>query len=93
MAFWTLEQLIVDGGLVPDHLLIPHLRQLSPALWADAAIAGMITSNDQASITCCDAFINLLWKCLHLEGVPERNWWIDTFVGVASQIEEDTTHA
>lgn len=27
-------------------ILIPHLRQPSPALWADAALAGMITHND-----------------------------------------------
>ncbi len=94
MAFWTLEQLLEDNRLVPDHLarkfsqqqifgigstvkaflrsykdqglpweqsgqpsagngalmriapvLIPHLRQPSPALWADAALAGLSHSH------------------------------------------------
>jgi ADP-ribosyl-[dinitrogen reductase] hydrolase len=128
MAFWTLEQLLDDGGLVPDHLarkfaqhqiygigsivraflvshkdqgllweesgqpsagngalmrivpvLIPHLRQPTTALWADAALAGMITHNDRASNACCVAFIHLLWECLRLKQAPEPIWWVDTF--------------
>jgi ADP-ribosylglycohydrolase len=142
MAFWTLEQLIADGGLVPDHLahkftqqkifgigstvkgflrsykdqgisweqsgqpsagngalmrigpvLIPHLRQPSPALWADAAIAGSITHNDRASNACCVAFIHLLWECLRLNQAPRPEWWIDTFVSVAGQLEGSTTYS
>lgn len=141
MAFWTLEQLIEDGGLVPDHLaakftkyqicgigstvrdfiraykdqgkswveagqpsagngalmriapiLIPHLRQPSPALWADAALAGMITHNDRASNACCIAFVYTLWECLRLEQVPHPGWWVEKFVEAASQLEGDTHH-
>ncbi|MDD1443610.1 ADP-ribosylglycohydrolase family protein [Dolichospermum sp. ST_sed3] len=142
MAFWTLEQLLADGGLIPDHLasiftqqqifgvgsavkdflrsykaqgktwiqagqpsagngalmriapvLIPHLRQPSPALWADAAIAGMVTHNDRASIACCVAFTYILWECLHLKQTPDPIWWVDTFTSVASQLEVITSYS
>ena len=128
MSFWTLEQLLDDGGLVPVNLadrfsrqiiygmgstvreflraykdrhkhwyeagqasagngalmriapiLLPHLKQPSPALWSDAAIAGMLTHNDRASNTCCVAFTHVLWECLRLKETPEPLWWIDTF--------------
>lgn len=142
MAFWTLEQLLEDHALVPDHLarkfsqqrifgigstvraflrsykdqwllweksgqpsagngalmriaplLIPHLRQPSPALWADAALAGMITHNDQASNACCVAFIHILWECLQLKQAPEPTWWVDTFVATARELEGNTSYA
>jgi len=73
-------------------LLIPHLRRPSPALWADAAIAGMITHNDPASIACCVAFIHLLWECLHLEHAPASQWWLDTFVAQARLLEGDSSY-
>ena len=142
MAFWTLEQLLEDKGLVVDHLakkfsrhqifgigstvkkflrsykddglswiqssqpsagngalmriapiLIPHLRQPSPLLWADAALAGTITHNDRASNACCIAFIRILWECLQLKQAPDPDWWIDTFVETASQLEGKTNYA
>lgn len=141
MAFWTLEQLLEDGGLVPDHLarifagnqifgigstvksflhsykdqglpweqsgqasagngalmriapvLIPHLGQPSPELWADAALAGMITHNDRASNACCVAFIHILWECLQLKQAPEPAWWVDTFVTAAKELEGNTSY-
>ena len=142
MAFWTLEQLLEDGGLIPDHLarkftqrqifgigstvraflrsykdqglpweqsgqpsagngglmriapvLIPHLRQPSTELWADAALAGMITHNDRASNACCVAFIHILWECLRLKQAPEPAWWVDTFVTAAKELEGDTNYS
>ena len=142
MAFWTLEQLLEDDGLIPDHLarkftqhpifgigstvkgflrsykdqgrsweesgqpsagngalmriapvLIPHLRQPSPALWADAALAGMITHNDRASNACCTALIQILWECLRLKQVPEPAWWVDTFVATARELEGSTIYS
>jgi ADP-ribosyl-[dinitrogen reductase] hydrolase len=141
MAFWTLEQLLEDKVLVPDHLarkfsqekifgigstvkaflrsykdqglsweqsgqpsagngalmriapvLIPHLRQPSPELWADAALAGMITHNDRASNACCVAFIHILWECLRLKQAPEPAWWVDTFVTTARELEGNTSY-
>jgi ADP-ribosyl-[dinitrogen reductase] hydrolase len=142
MAFWTLEQLIEDGGLIPEHLaskftqhqifgigstvmnflqsykyqavpwiqagqpsagngalmriapvIIPHLRNPSPALWADAALAGMVTHNDRASNACCVAFTHTLWECLRLGHAPEPMWWLERFVSAASQLEGDSTYA
>jgi ADP-ribosyl-[dinitrogen reductase] hydrolase len=141
LAFWTLEQLLEDGGLRPDHLarrfnqdqifgmghtmrdfltsyrdqglpweqagqpsagngalmriapvLIPHLRQPSPALWADAALTGMVTHNDRASNACCVAFTYLLWECLRLNQAPEPAWWVDTFTAAARQLEGETEY-
>lgn len=71
-------------------VLIPHLRQPSPALWADASIAGMITHNDRASNACSVAFVHLLWECLRLQQIPDSAWWIDTFTDAASQLEGKT---
>lgn len=142
MAFWTLEQLLEDGGLVPDHLarkftqhqifgigstvraflrsykdlglpweqsaqpsagngalmriapvLIPHLRHPSPELWADAALAGMVTHNDRASNACCVAFIRILWECLQLKQAPEPTWWVDTFLETAKELEGNTSYS
>ena len=139
MAFWTLEQLLADGGLVPEHLaacfsqrpifgigksvtqflanykerglawdragahsagngavmriapvLIPHLLALSPALWADVAIAGMVTHNDRTSNACCVAIASLLWSALGLAAAPEPAWWLERFVAVAGPLEGDT---
>ena len=140
MAFWTLEYLLSDGGLNPDHIakefciheiygigktvrgfikaykekrnwmtagqpsagngavmriapvLLLYLRQPSAALWADAAIAGMITHNDPASNACCVAFTALLWECMHLKKIPDPIWWIDRFSSVASRLEGTTRY-
>lgn len=141
MAFWTLEQLITDGGLVPEHLadkftrhqifgigssvrdflkayknegqswtragqpsagngalmriapvLIPHLRQPTPALWVDAALAGMVTHNDRASNACCVAFMAVLWECLGMKQIPEPRWWVNTFTSAARQLEGNTQY-
>lgn len=142
MAFWTLEQLLADRGLVPDHLaakftrhriygigetvrgflraykdqgqpwdeagqpsagngalmriapvILPHLRRPSPGLWADAALAGMITHNDRASHACCLAFVSILWECLRLKAAPDPMWWVDQFLAVAGQVEGETAYA
>jgi ADP-ribosyl-[dinitrogen reductase] hydrolase len=74
-------------------VLIPHLRQPSPELWADAALAGMITHNDRASNACCVAFIRILWDCLQLKQVPEPTWWVDTFVATARELEGNTSYS
>jgi ADP-ribosyl-[dinitrogen reductase] hydrolase len=136
MAFWTLEQLLQEGGLIPDHLaarfcreqifgigravkkfvgnykdlhlpwekagdqsagngalmriapiLIPHLSQPSAALWADAALAAMVTHNDPASIAACVSFVNLLWELFRAGSIPQPGWWLDSYVAAASPIE------
>jgi ADP-ribosyl-[dinitrogen reductase] hydrolase len=74
-------------------ILLPYLRHPSTSLWADAAIAGMITHNDPASNACCVAFTALLWECLRLREIPpDPTWWIDTFTSVSSQLEGNTQY-
>jgi len=136
LAFWTLEQLIEDGGFVPPHLaerfatdqifgigstvrvfrarfkeehlpwdeagvrsagngalmriapiLIPHLREPSRRLWADAALATMITHNDAAAIAASVGFVGLLWDVLVMTRPPEPQWWLQRFLEVAEPLE------
>lgn len=136
LTFWTLEQLLADGGLDPARLsdrlagagriigegqtirafrgnrarhwsargvpsagngavmritpiLLPHLRQPSPALWADAALAGMITHNDSASSAACVAFVSMLWSLLGRRRPPGPGWWVTTFCAAAAPLERD----
>lgn len=42
-------------------ILIPHLKAPSPELWADAALAAMITHNDAGSTAACVAFAAADW--------------------------------
>ena len=142
LAFWTLEQLLADNGLVPQNLaqrlssgqifgmgqtmrqflvqfkskrrawdragvssagngslmriapvLLPHLRNPSSALYADAALAAMITHNDPASNSACVAFIHLLWQVLQLEQPPERGWWTRTFLDVMTPLEGNSQYS
>ncbi len=141
LAFWTLEQLNADRGLVPAHLvsrftrqwifgigssmrefianckgggrewyrcgaesagngalmriapvLIPHLRSGGPDLWADTALAAMITHNDSASIAACLAAVGMLWELLQMSGPPEPRWWLDSYVRLASTLERRETY-
>lgn len=141
LTFWTLEQILEDKALEPDHLarrftqhqifgvgstvkeflrsykdegrpweesgqptagngavmriapiLLPHLRQPSAALWADAVLAGTITHNDRASNACCVAFVRILWDGLRLKQIPEPTWWVDRFATTAKALEGNTTY-
>ncbi len=73
-------------------VLVPHLRAPTPALWADAALAGMITHNDPASNACCVAFIAMLWELLGRSSAPPRAWWLDVFCEHASELEGETRY-
>ena len=72
-------------------VLIPHLATPSPELWADAALAAMITHNDRGSTAACLAFVALLWELLDRGDVPAPEWWLDTFVSLARELEGDAT--
>lgn len=71
-------------------VLVPHLRQPSPALWADTVLAAMLTHNDPGSTASCVAFINVLWQALSLRELPARGWWTETVCEVALGLEGDT---
>lgn len=42
-------------------LLVPHLRRPSAELWADVALAAMVTHHDPTSTSACLAFARILW--------------------------------
>jgi ADP-ribosyl-[dinitrogen reductase] hydrolase len=140
LAFWTLEQLLADDGLNPEHVaqrfmqghiygigqtvlrfivnmkagrpwheagpesagngalmriapvLLPHLRDPSPALWADTALLAMITHNDPASTGSCVAFVKLLRELLGSDSPPAAEWWLETFCGTLEPLEGDTRY-
>jgi ADP-ribosyl-[dinitrogen reductase] hydrolase len=135
LAFWTLEQMLEDGGFIPDNvarsftrdrifgigsavkrflknyksgipwyesgtksagngalmriapMLIPHLESPSADLWVDTAISAMITHNDSGSIAGCVSFVNILWQLLRMDSAPRQEWWLETYVDVAKDLE------
>lgn len=140
MAFWTVEVLLQDGCLDPEHLaqrfsrerifgigrtvmeflskykeqrlswdktgissagngalmriapvVLPHLRTPGKDLWADAALAGMVTHNDRASNAACVAFTAIFWDLLCMERPPAEDWWIDQYCRIAGSLEGSDT--
>jgi ADP-ribosyl-[dinitrogen reductase] hydrolase len=70
-------------------VLVPHARRPSPALWADTALAAMITHNDPASTGACIAFIELLWGLIGRSEAPEPEWWAEQFCATMRAVEGD----
>jgi len=68
-------------------VLIPHLRNPGAGLWADAALAAMITHNDAASIAACVAWVSILWRLLGMRETPPAGWWLEAYVETARAIE------
>lgn len=137
LAFWTLECLLADGCLDPDHVaraftangrifglggsvreflgnlkerglpwyeagvasagngalmriapvVIPHLRNGGTGLWADAAIAALITHRDSMSIASCVAFCGMLTDLMRMTAPPPPEWWTARFVELAGPLE------
>jgi ADP-ribosylglycohydrolase len=73
-------------------VLIPHLRSPSSELWVDAALAAMLTHNDSASIAACLAVTSMLWQLLAMREPPPPSWWLESYVGVARELEIDHTY-
>jgi len=68
-------------------ILVPHLRNPSPALWADAALCTMITHNDSMAVASSVAFVAVLWDLLRAGERPAPEWWVERFAGVLKQLE------
>ncbi len=68
-------------------ILIPHLRNPSPALWADTALCGMITYNDSMAIGSCVAFVAVLWDLLGMAAPPPPEWWLERFTAALKDLE------
>lgn len=73
-------------------VLIPHLATGGPALWADTALAASLTHNDSASIAACLAFVSILWELLAMERSPPEGWWLESYLGVATELEKERTY-
>lgn len=73
-------------------VVLPHVGEPSPALWADAAILGMITHDDAGSNAACVAFVDLLWSLLGRASPPEPGWWVERFVGAMAPLEGETRY-
>jgi ADP-ribosyl-[dinitrogen reductase] hydrolase len=136
LAFWTLEQMVANGGIDPEQLacrfcsqrilgigrtvrefvgrfkdegrpwqeagvhsagngalmriapvLVSHLRDPTPALWSDTAIAAMLTHNDRSSTAACVAFVRLLWDALRRPSPPRPGFWLHRFLEIARPLE------
>lgn len=68
-------------------MLVPHLRSGTPALWADVALATMPTHNDPAALPASLAFGAMLWELLQMPAPPAPQWWVDTYVRLAQDLE------
>jgi len=68
-------------------VLVPHLRQPSPALWADVALAGMLTHNAAGSNAACLAFTAMLWELLAMQSPPAPLWWVTRYEELAAPLE------
>jgi ADP-ribosyl-[dinitrogen reductase] hydrolase len=75
-------------------IVIPHLREPSPALWVDTALAAMLTHNDSASNAACVAFVAMLWELLvrPVGDAPPERWWLERYVELARELETGTAY-
>jgi ADP-ribosylglycohydrolase len=73
-------------------VLIPHLRHPSPTLWADAALAGMVTHNDPASIAACVGFVAVLWGLLRMDAPPPAGWVARTWLEAARGLDDGSPY-
>jgi len=73
-------------------VLVPYLREPSAGLWADTALAAIVTHNDAASTSACLAFVAMLWDLLGMEAPPEPGWWRRRYVEVARDLEGETEY-
>ncbi|MBP7147475.1 MAG: ADP-ribosylglycohydrolase family protein [Acidobacteria bacterium] len=74
-------------------VLVPHLAARTRELWADAALAAMLTHNDRASTAACVAFTGMLWELLGMPSAPAAEWWAATYVARAQGLEGETAYA
>jgi ADP-ribosyl-[dinitrogen reductase] hydrolase len=73
-------------------MLIPHLKSGTRDLWVDTTLSAMMTHNDAASISACLAFINIFWHLLKMNNGPPAEWWVDTYIQTAEDLELDATY-
>lgn len=70
-------------------ILLPHLFDPSPSLWTDTLLAAHVTHRDALSNVACLAFVDLLWRWIGEEGVPERSIWLERFAAFCEDVEPE----
>ncbi len=73
-------------------ILLPYLRNPHSSMYADAAIATMLTHNDFANNATSVAFIDMLWQLLSMDVPPNPEWWIDTYCSTTKELEGNTNY-
>ncbi len=73
-------------------ILIPHLKTGGTSLWTDTALCAMMTHNDTASISACLAFVAMLWDLLDMNSPPPKDWWLQRYLEVTSDLETGTEY-
>ena len=68
-------------------MIMAHFESPSSNLWVDTALSAMITHNDSGSIAGCVSFVNILWQLLRMDSAPRQEWWLETYVDVAKDLE------
>jgi ADP-ribosyl-[dinitrogen reductase] hydrolase len=73
-------------------VLVAHLPEPSPGLWADTALLAMITHNDPGSTAACLAYVDLLQELLGRDESPAPGWWIERFATTMAPLEGETRY-
>ncbi len=73
-------------------MLIPHLKFGKSDLWVDTALSAMLTHNDSGSIAACLSFIYMLWQLLKMKTPPKPEWWLNTYIEIARDLEIDYSY-
>lgn len=82
-----------NGALVRiAPMVIPHLKSATTDLWVDTALSAMLTHNEAGSTAACLALVNMLWRLFGMNTLPEPNWWLETYLEVAKDLEGETRH-
>jgi ADP-ribosyl-[dinitrogen reductase] hydrolase len=63
-----------------------------PELWADTALAATLTHNDAGSTAACLAFVDMLWQLVSMRSAPAPEWWLETYIADARDLEGETTY-
>ena len=74
-------------------MVISHLKTATPDLWVDTALCAMLTHNDSGSTASCISFINMLWQLLKMKTAPDSEWWLETYVATARDLETGEGYA
>eukprot|EP00028_Trichosphaerium_sp_Am-I-7-wt_P002338 CAMPEP_0168519276 /NCGR_PEP_ID=MMETSP0405-20121227/7219_1 /TAXON_ID=498012 /ORGANISM="Trichosphaerium sp, Strain Am-I-7 wt" /LENGTH=341 /DNA_ID=CAMNT_0008539783 /DNA_START=9 /DNA_END=1031 /DNA_ORIENTATION=+ len=68
-------------------VILPNLKVGGSQIWSDVVLLGLMTHNDPVSMASCIAFVYMAWQALSMESPPPPNWYLETFLKVAEDLE------